>query len=130
MSGRLLVTSQLKITDNDNAAETPEPATTQEQPFQFPVQCAATADTSRGGQCIVTTSYDALIPSDVSFREGSGRGGDGGRGEDGLEVQLEVVHHLLRRDRAAQQSRQAGDARVADAARHDRVEAGEVGRRR
>ena len=35
-SGRLLVTSMLKITDNANAAERPEPATTQEQPLQFP----------------------------------------------------------------------------------------------
>jgi hypothetical protein len=65
-SGRLLVTSQLKITDNANSAEMPEPGTTQEQPFQFPVQCNPTADTTRGGECNVTTTYDAIIPGAVT----------------------------------------------------------------
>jgi hypothetical protein len=67
-SGRVLVTSPLKITDNDNAAETPEAGTTQDKLFEFPVQCAVTADTTRGGQCSLSTSYDALIPGAVSER--------------------------------------------------------------
>ena len=68
-SGQLLVTSPLTITDNNNAAETPEPATTQEQPFEFPVQCTVTVDTTRGGECNVTTTYDALIPGAVTERQ-------------------------------------------------------------
>jgi hypothetical protein len=68
-TGRLLVTTPLTITDNDNAAETPEPGTTQEFPFQFPVQCVATGSTSIGGQCDVTTTYDALVPGAVSERQ-------------------------------------------------------------
>ena len=68
-SGRLLVTSTLKITDNANAAERPEPATTQEGAFQFPVQCSVTAETTRGGTCNLTTTYDALIPGAVTERQ-------------------------------------------------------------
>jgi hypothetical protein len=68
-SGRLLVTSSLKITDNANAAERPEPGTTQEQPFQFPVQCSVTVETTRGGTCNLTTTYDALIPGAVTERQ-------------------------------------------------------------
>ena len=68
-AGRLLVTSMLKITDNANAAERPEPATTQEAAFQFPVQCSVTAETTRGGTCNLTTTYDALIPGAVTERQ-------------------------------------------------------------
>lgn len=68
-SGRLLVTAMLKITDNANAAERPEPGTTQEQAFQFPVQCSVTVETTRGGTCNLTTTYDALIPGAVTERQ-------------------------------------------------------------
>ena len=65
-SGRVLVTAPVRITDNANAPEMPEPGTTQAGPFQFPVQCAVTADTSRGGQCNLATSYEALVPGAVA----------------------------------------------------------------
>jgi len=68
-TGQVLLTAQLTITDNDNAAETPEPATTEARPFEVPVQCSATADTTRGGACALTTSYDAVIPGAVSERQ-------------------------------------------------------------
>jgi len=68
-TGRVLLTAPLTITDNDNAAETPEPATTQARPFEVPVQCSATADTTRGGVCALTTTYDAVIPGAVSERQ-------------------------------------------------------------
>lgn len=67
-TGRVLVTAPLKITDNANSAETPEPGTTQQGALQFPVQCAATADTTRGGQCNLTTTYDTLVPGAVRER--------------------------------------------------------------
>jgi hypothetical protein len=68
-SGRLLVTSGLEITDNANAAERPEPGTSQGQAFQFPVQCSITVETTRGGTCNLTTTYDALIPGAVTERQ-------------------------------------------------------------
>jgi hypothetical protein len=68
-SGRLLVTAPLRITDNMNSLETPEPGTTQEQPLEFPVQCTVTVDTTRGGECNLTTTYDALIPGAVTERQ-------------------------------------------------------------
>lgn len=67
-TGQVLVTVPLRITDNDNAAETPEPATAQDQPFRVPVQCTATVDTTRGGQCNVTTTYETIIPGAVTER--------------------------------------------------------------
>jgi hypothetical protein len=68
-TGRVLLTAPLTITDNDNAAETPESATTEARPFEVPVQCSATADTTRGGACTLNTSYDAVIPGAVSERQ-------------------------------------------------------------
>lgn len=68
-TGRVLLTAPLTITDNNNAAETPEPGTTEARPFEVPVQCSATADTTRGGTCVLTTSYDAVIPGAVSERQ-------------------------------------------------------------
>ena len=47
----------------------PEPGTTQEGALQFPVQCAVTADTTRGGECNLSTTYDALIPGAVTERQ-------------------------------------------------------------
>ena len=68
-TGRLLVTTPLRITDNNNAPETPEPGTTQDQPLQCPVQCAATADTTRGGLCTLATTYEAIVPGAVTERQ-------------------------------------------------------------
>ena len=68
-TGRVLLTAPLTITDNNNAAETPEPATAEARPFEVPVQCAATADTTRGGACALTTTYDSVIPGAVSERQ-------------------------------------------------------------
>jgi hypothetical protein len=68
-SGRLLVTTPLRITDNANAPEMPEPGTTQDEALEFPVQCAVTADTTRGGACSLSTTYDALIPGAVTERQ-------------------------------------------------------------
>ena len=47
----------------------PEPGTTQQQALQFPVQCNVTVETTRGGTCNLTTTYDALIPGAVTERQ-------------------------------------------------------------
>lgn len=55
----------LKITDNRNAPEQPEPGTVQAFPLEWAVQCTATADTTRGSACTATTSMNALFPGAV-----------------------------------------------------------------
>jgi len=42
------------------------PATTQDFPFAFNVQCAATADTTLGGACALTTTADAVVPGSAA----------------------------------------------------------------
>jgi hypothetical protein len=64
-SGRVLVTTQVQITDRNNAAETPDPATTQTLPIKIPVDCTVTADTSVGSSCTLNMTLDALVPNTV-----------------------------------------------------------------
>jgi hypothetical protein len=63
--GRVLVSTTLQLTDNGNASETPEPGTVQKFPFEFPVDCVATTDTSIGSICSWTGRADALVPGTV-----------------------------------------------------------------
>jgi hypothetical protein len=65
-TGRVMVETSLRVTDNQNSPEQPEPGTTQNFPFQFAVQCVATADTTRGSNCNTVTSADAVIPGAVT----------------------------------------------------------------
>jgi hypothetical protein len=63
--GRLLVQSNLQITDNSNASETPEPGTVQSINYQAPVDCVATALATIGGSCNLNTTADAIVPGTV-----------------------------------------------------------------
>jgi hypothetical protein len=63
--GRLLVQSDLQITDNSNAPETPEPGTVQTIKYRAPVDCVATALTTIGGSCSLSTTADTLVPGTV-----------------------------------------------------------------
>ena len=65
-TGRVMVSVNLRVTDNQNAAEQPDPGTVQVFPFEFGLQCVATADTTRGSNCNLTTAADALIPAAVT----------------------------------------------------------------
>ena len=42
------------------------PSTTQDFPFGFNVQCAATADTTLGGACTLLTTADAVVPGSAA----------------------------------------------------------------
>ena len=55
----------LQITDKNNAAETPEPATA--QPLSLPVPGRLRLDRGHyiGGKCSVSTTLDAIVPSTV-----------------------------------------------------------------
>ncbi len=61
-TGPIGIRTNLQITDHRNAPEQPEPGTTQVNAIEFPVQCVATADTTRGSNCASTTSMNAILP--------------------------------------------------------------------
>jgi hypothetical protein len=63
--GRVLATANVQITDQNNAAETPEPGTAQSFRYEFPVDCVATPVTTVGSTCALNTTADALIPGTV-----------------------------------------------------------------
>jgi hypothetical protein len=63
--GRVLVRYDLKITDNNNAQETPEPGTVQTINHQAPADCVATALTTIGASCSLSTTADAIVPGTV-----------------------------------------------------------------
>jgi acyl-homoserine lactone acylase PvdQ len=67
-TGQLQVESQVRITDSDNelaAGGGSDPATVTDFPLAVPASCAATADTSIGGDCSVSTTLDALVPGTI-----------------------------------------------------------------
>jgi hypothetical protein len=63
--GRVLATADVQITDQDNAAETPEPGTLQSFKYEFPVDCVATGSSTVGSTCALNTTADALVPGTV-----------------------------------------------------------------
>ncbi len=65
-AGRLMVAVNLRITDNQNSPEQPEPGTLQNFTFKFAVQCVSSADTAIGSDCNLATTADALIPGAVT----------------------------------------------------------------
>jgi hypothetical protein len=64
--GRVLVQSDLQITDNSNSPEAPEPGTTQVSKYQFPVDCISTVATTTGSTCNINTTVDAIVPGTVT----------------------------------------------------------------
>jgi hypothetical protein len=64
-TGRIGFSVNLKITDNRNAPERPEPGTAQAFPLEWAVQCTATTDANKGSACNTTTSMNALFPGAV-----------------------------------------------------------------
>jgi len=64
--GRVLLRSDLQITDNSNAQETPEPGTVQTFKYNAPVDCVATGSTTIGSSCNLTTTADSLVPGTVT----------------------------------------------------------------
>jgi len=65
-TGKVLVSSNLTITDQLNSAEAPEPGTVSTFKFEFPVQCTSTVSTTIGSDCITTTTANSLIPGMVT----------------------------------------------------------------
>jgi hypothetical protein len=62
--GNILMRVNLRITDQRNSAEMPEPGTVETFPLSWPVSCVATAG-GAGSNCTATSSLNALYPGAV-----------------------------------------------------------------
>jgi hypothetical protein len=65
-TGSLMVSADVRITDNRNSDEMPEPGTVQTFAFRWSVPCVGTTDTTTGSDCNSTTSADALLPGAIA----------------------------------------------------------------
>ena len=67
-TGALRARLPLQITDRDNSPSPggPGAATVEQFPFEFDLACTATADTTVGSDCPLTTSANSLVPGSVS----------------------------------------------------------------
>ena len=65
-TGELQASVVLQVTDRASGPGANEPATGQSLPFLFTVPCQATASTSIGGACSVSTTADALAAGTVT----------------------------------------------------------------
>jgi X-Pro dipeptidyl-peptidase C-terminal non-catalytic domain len=68
-TGELQATETLRITDHGNGLNENEPGTTQDTSFPVTVPCSATAATTIGSTCAISTTADAIAPGAV--REGA-----------------------------------------------------------
>jgi hypothetical protein len=64
-AGKLLLRATVRITDKYNGSPIIDAATVQDWNLDVPVQCVATAPTSAGGSCALTTTLNSLIPGAV-----------------------------------------------------------------
>jgi hypothetical protein len=64
-TGKVLVSTGLRITDRYNGSPLVEGATGQDLDLQIPVQCNATTSITEGGRCQVQTTVNAVYPGAV-----------------------------------------------------------------
>ena len=64
-TGKVILTTQMRITDRSNSYNSDEGGTVQDVQFSVPFDCVHTADTTLGGSCNVTTTADTLLPNFV-----------------------------------------------------------------
>jgi hypothetical protein len=64
-TGELGVEHTLQITDRMSGPAQDEPGTVGATPFRFTAACAATGDTTVGGTCSVSSTFNALVPGSV-----------------------------------------------------------------
>jgi subtilase family protein len=65
-SGQLQADQSLRITDRLSGPQHDEPATTQDASFPVTVPCAATASTTIGATCAISTTANSLVPGAVT----------------------------------------------------------------
>ncbi len=61
-TGRVILTSNMRITDKANGSSGLVPATVSDLELSAPIQCAATPASSVGASCTITTTADTLVP--------------------------------------------------------------------
>lgn len=64
-TGELSVEHVVQVTDRSNGPGQNEAATVEPFQFKFPVPCAATASTTEGGRCSLSSSFNAVVPGSV-----------------------------------------------------------------
>jgi hypothetical protein len=64
-TGELDAGQTVQISDRQNGPNQDEPATVDKIRFPFAVPCTATASTTIGASCSVSTSFDAIMPGSV-----------------------------------------------------------------
>ncbi len=64
-AGQLQASLTMRVTDRVNGSTQAESGTTQDLPFRFTVQCAATPVDPAGGTCDAATSAEAVLPGAV-----------------------------------------------------------------
>jgi hypothetical protein len=64
--GRVLLQHTLQVVDTNNAIENPEPGTMVSIPYNYPIDCVSTLDTTIGSSCSLNTTADAIIPNTIS----------------------------------------------------------------
>jgi hypothetical protein len=65
-TGELGAGQTIQLTDRQSGPSQDEPATVAETPFRFAVPCTATASTTIGASCSVSTSFNAIVPGSVA----------------------------------------------------------------
>ena len=64
-TGELQASAVLRLTDHYNGSSLADAATVNDLTYSFTVPCQATADTSIGGTCSVSTTANSLVPGTV-----------------------------------------------------------------
>jgi hypothetical protein len=64
-TGELSVHQTVKLTDRQNGSGQAEPGTVEPFDFEYAVPCSATASTTEGGRCTLSSSFNALVPGAV-----------------------------------------------------------------
>ena len=64
-TGKVILTTQMRVTDRSNGYSSDEGGTVQDAQFSIPFDCATTPDPALGGSCNVTTTADTLLPNFV-----------------------------------------------------------------
>ncbi len=66
-TGELGINTTVRLTDTNNGgASGADPGTASDFPFAFTMPCAATASTTIGGSCSVSTTFNAIVPGAVT----------------------------------------------------------------
>ena len=64
-TGKVILTTQMRVTDHSNGYSGEEGGTVQDAQFSVPFDCVTTPEPALGGSCSVTTTADTLLPNFV-----------------------------------------------------------------